>query len=167
MSDADLSTVYRFGDGGLSPLTGPMNEATWNRVLSEGAIEHGGKRWAWTIPLALPVTRELAGKLGPGTKAALVNSRGDVHGGTLMATLDFTLSGAARSHAPTETGVITIDMSTHFLAAARGELTLEARCLRRGARIAFCEGEVKDAAGTVVCVARAAFKLVPLSSGGN
>ena len=97
----------------------------------------------------------------------LVNSRGDVHGGTLMATLDFTLSGAARSHAPTETGVITIDMSTHFLAAARGELTLEARCLRRGARIAFCEGEVKDASGTVVCVARAAFKLVPLSSGGN
>src|SRR5262249_14696093 len=60
----------------------------------------------------------------------LVNSRGDVHGGTLMATLDFTLSGAARSHAPTETGVITIDMSTHFLAAARGELTLEARCMR-------------------------------------
>ncbi|RDK09890.1 PaaI family thioesterase [Cupriavidus lacunae] len=98
---------------------------------------------------------------------SLVNSRGDVHGGTLMATLDFTLSGAARSHAPLETGVITIDMSTHFLAAARGELTLEARCLRRGARIAFCEGEVRDAAGTVVCVARAAFKLVPLSSGGN
>ncbi|WP_018312300.1 PaaI family thioesterase [Cupriavidus sp. UYPR2.512] len=98
---------------------------------------------------------------------ALVNSRGDVHGGTLMATLDFTLSGAARSHAPLETGVITIDMSTHFLAAARGELTLEARCLRRGARIAFCEGEVKDADGTVVCVARAAFKLVPLSAGGN
>ena len=27
VSDADLSTVYRFGDGGLSPLTGPMNEA--------------------------------------------------------------------------------------------------------------------------------------------
>lgn len=98
---------------------------------------------------------------------ALVNSRGDVHGGTLMAVLDFTLSGAARSHAPLETGVITIDMSTHFLAAARGELTFEARCMRRGARIAFCDGEVKDAAGNVVCVARAAFKLVPLAAGGN
>ncbi|MGY8526247.1 PaaI family thioesterase [Paracidovorax citrulli] len=98
---------------------------------------------------------------------ALVNSRGDVHGGTLMAVLDFTLSGAARSHAPLETGVITIDMSTHFLAAARGELTVEARCMRRGARIAFCEGEVKDAAGNVVCVARAAFKLVPLVAGGD
>lgn len=98
---------------------------------------------------------------------ALVNSRGDVHGGTLMAVLDFTLSGAARSHAPLETGVITIDMSTHFLAAARGELTIEARCMRRGARIAFCEGEVKDADGNVCCVARAAFKLVPMVAGGD
>ena len=80
VSDADLSTVYRFGDGGLSPLTGPMNEATWKRVLAEGAIEHGGKRWAWTIPLALPVTSELAAKLKPGTKAALVNGRGEVIG---------------------------------------------------------------------------------------
>jgi sulfate adenylyltransferase len=80
VSDADLSTVYRFGDGGLSPLTGPMNEATWNRVLAEGAIEHGGKRWAWTIPLALPVTSALAGKLKPGTRAALVNGRGEVIG---------------------------------------------------------------------------------------
>jgi sulfate adenylyltransferase len=80
VSDADLSTVYRFGDGGLSPLTGPMDEATWNRVLAEGAIEHGGRRWAWTIPLALPVTTDLAGKLKPGTKAALVNGRGEVIG---------------------------------------------------------------------------------------
>ena len=80
VSDADLSTVYRFGDGGLSPLTGPMNEATWNRVLAEGAIEHAGKRWAWTIPLALPVTSELAGRLRPGTRAALVNGRGEVIG---------------------------------------------------------------------------------------
>jgi sulfate adenylyltransferase len=80
VSDADLSTVYRFGDGALSPLTGPMDEATWNRVLAEGAIEHGGKRWAWTIPLALPVTGELAGKLRPGTRAALANGRGEVIG---------------------------------------------------------------------------------------
>ncbi len=80
VSDADLSTVYRFGDGGLSPLTGPMNEATWHRVLADGAIEHGGKRWAWTIPLALPVTSELAGRLRPGTRAALVNGRGEVIG---------------------------------------------------------------------------------------
>ncbi len=31
VSDADLSTVYRFGDGALSPLRGPMNAAaSWS-----------------------------------------------------------------------------------------------------------------------------------------
>ncbi len=51
MSDADLSTVYRFGDGGLSPLTGPMDSAAYNRVLDESVIEHNGRKYAWTIPL--------------------------------------------------------------------------------------------------------------------
>jgi sulfate adenylyltransferase len=76
VSDADLSTVYRFGDGALSPLTGPMDGATYNRVLDEAVIIHEGKRYAWTIPLALPVTRETAGKLSAGQQVALVNSTG-------------------------------------------------------------------------------------------
>src|SRR5271165_4272642 len=66
VSDADLSTVYRLGDGGLSPLTGPMDKRTYDRVLDESVIEHNGKLYAWTIPLALPVTAELAGRLKPG-----------------------------------------------------------------------------------------------------
>ncbi len=83
VSDADLSTVYRFGDGALSPLVGPMNSAAYNRVLDESVIEHEGKLYAWTIPLALPVTKELAAQLKPGQKVALVNSAGAV-----VATLD-------------------------------------------------------------------------------
>ena len=74
VSDADLSSVYRFGDGALSPLTGPMDEATYHRVLDEETIEHGGKRWAWTIPIAFPVTAAVAGKLGRGQQVAIVNS---------------------------------------------------------------------------------------------
>lgn len=76
VSDADHSTVYRFGDGALSPLTGPMDRATYNRVLDDGFIESQGKRYAWTIPLAFPVTKELAAKLKPTQKVALVNSAG-------------------------------------------------------------------------------------------
>jgi sulfate adenylyltransferase len=78
VSDADLSTVYRFGDGGLSPLTGPMDETTYHRVLDEAAIEHGGKRYAWTIPLAFPVTGALAAKLERGQSVALTNAEGTV-----------------------------------------------------------------------------------------
>ena len=71
VSDADLSTLYRFGDGGLSPLTGPMDSATYNRVLDEAVIDHDGKQYAWTIPLSFPVTAELAAhaQAGPESRA--------------------------------------------------------------------------------------------------
>jgi sulfate adenylyltransferase len=86
VSDADLSTVYRFGDGGLSPLTGPMTKDVYDRVLKEENIEHNGKAYAWTIPVALPATREETGSFKAGDKVALVNSGGEVVG--LLAVAD-------------------------------------------------------------------------------
>jgi sulfate adenylyltransferase len=74
VSDADLSTLYRIGDGGLSPLTGAMDRETFNRVLDEEVILHGGKKYAWTIPLAFPISAEQAATLKPGQRVALVNS---------------------------------------------------------------------------------------------
>ena len=83
VSDADVSTVYRFGDGGLSPLVGPMDSAVYGRVLDEAVIETGGKLYAWTIPIALPLTAELAATLAAGQEAALTNP-----GGEIIATLE-------------------------------------------------------------------------------
>src|SRR5437588_9381883 len=40
VSDADLSSLYRFGDGGLSPLVGPMDRAAFDRALDEEVIVH-------------------------------------------------------------------------------------------------------------------------------
>lgn len=76
VSDADLSTVYRWGDGALSPLTGPMDSTTYQRVLDESVIEYNGKKYAWTIPLSLPVTEEMSKKIKAGEEVALVNSEG-------------------------------------------------------------------------------------------
>jgi sulfate adenylyltransferase len=42
VSAADLSSIYRIADGTLSPLTGPMNEDVYNRVLDESVIESNG-----------------------------------------------------------------------------------------------------------------------------
>jgi sulfate adenylyltransferase len=78
VSDADLSTVYRLGDGGLSPLTGPMDRATYERVLNESVLERDGKLYAWTIPIALPVAGDLAARLSAGREVALVNSNGQI-----------------------------------------------------------------------------------------
>ncbi|HYV37086.1 MAG TPA: hypothetical protein VE988_15375 [Gemmataceae bacterium] len=80
VSDADLSSLYRFGDGGLSPLTGPMDQATFNRVLDEEHIVHNGQKYAWTIPISFPVDKALAATLKKGETVALTNSKNDIVG---------------------------------------------------------------------------------------
>jgi sulfate adenylyltransferase len=80
VSDADLSTLYRLGDGGLSPLTGAMDRATFQRVLDDEVIMHQGKAYAWTIPLAFPVDKGQASTLKVGETVALTNGGGDVVG---------------------------------------------------------------------------------------
>src|SRR5438876_2627929 len=80
VSDADLSSLYRFGDGGLSPLTGPMDGAAYNKVLDEEVIVKNGKAYAWSIPISFPVDKTLAGSLKVGETVALVNAKNDVVG---------------------------------------------------------------------------------------
>lgn len=83
VSAADLSTVYRLGDGTLSPLTGPMTSAVYHKVLDECCIEKNGKKYAWTIPLAFPIKAELARNLKVGQKVALASPDDEI-----AATLD-------------------------------------------------------------------------------
>ena len=80
VNDADLSSLYRFGDGGLSPLTGPMDSAAFNRVLDGEVILHNGKKYAWTIPISFPVERQLGASLKPGETVALVNAKNEIVG---------------------------------------------------------------------------------------
>ena len=77
VSAADLSSVYRFADGTLSPLKGPMDRETYDRVLAESIVVHNGKKYAWTIPLAFPVASDVAKTLGKGQKVALTTPSGD------------------------------------------------------------------------------------------
>lgn len=78
VSRADLSTVYRLADGALSPLLGPMTAEAWHRVLDEGVVLSDGRRYAWTIPLSLPVTDAEAARLAPGASAAVRNEQGEI-----------------------------------------------------------------------------------------
>jgi sulfate adenylyltransferase len=80
ISEADLSSLYRMGDGGLSPLTGPMDRATFAEVLEGEVIRRGGKAYAWTIPIAFPVERGLASSLKVGETLALANGREEIVG---------------------------------------------------------------------------------------
>jgi sulfate adenylyltransferase len=80
ISDADLSSLYRLGDGGLSPLTGPMGRETFHRVLDDEVILRNGKAYAWTIPISFPVDTATAKRLEPGQTVALANSRNEIVG---------------------------------------------------------------------------------------
>ena len=80
LTKADLSTVHRIADGTLSPLEGPMGAEAWHRVLDESVVVQGGRRYAWGIPLSLPVTDAEAGKLARGGAASLRDEAGELVG---------------------------------------------------------------------------------------
>ena len=81
VNEVDRTTLYRIADGTLSPLTGPMGKADYDNVLTRRAISRGGRLWAWTIPIVLPVTDAEAVACKPGAKIGLVEN------GTVFGTL--------------------------------------------------------------------------------
>ena len=78
VTSADLATVYRLADGALSPLTGPMKQAAFELALAERVVLSEGGRYAWTIPIALPVTDEEANSLSAGSACAIQTEAGEV-----------------------------------------------------------------------------------------
>ncbi len=79
VNEVDRTTLYRIADGTLSPLTGPMVAKDCEEVIERASIERGGKRWAWGIPIVLPVTDEEAKSITPGKEVGLW-SAGEVFG---------------------------------------------------------------------------------------
>lgn len=80
VDDADISSVYRFGDGALSPLTGPMSKDQWHHSLDAGTLEYNGEAYAWTIPISLPIYADQAASLSVGQKVQLKNGQGQLVG---------------------------------------------------------------------------------------
>ena len=80
ISDADCSIFYRIADGGLSPLEGPMEANDFNQALEKEYIEKNGKNYAWTIPIAFPISKKDAYKLRVGEIVAVKNSMNEIIG---------------------------------------------------------------------------------------
>ena len=78
--DADLSMFYSIANGLLSPLHGPMDEKEFNQVLDEEVIERNGKKYAWTIPISFPISKEEAEKFDIDETVAVHNENGDLVG---------------------------------------------------------------------------------------
>lgn len=93
-----------------------------------------------------------------------VNSRAEVHGGMISALLDCTLAAACRAHDPARYGVLTVDLTVHFIASGKTDVVATAVCERRGRSISFARGEVRDEHGTLLALATGTFKLVDRAS---
>jgi uncharacterized protein (TIGR00369 family) len=90
------------------------------------------------------------------------NKRGVVHGGVLSALLDTALGAAVISSIPKEWWCATTSLSVQFLEGVReGVLVCTGRVLRRGKRVAFAGGEVRDASGKLVASAQGSWHLWP------
>jgi uncharacterized protein (TIGR00369 family) len=88
-----------------------------------------------------------------------LNSFEVTHGGASMTLLDVTMATAARSVDP-DMGVVTIEMKTSFMQAARGPLTGKGRLIHRTKSMAFTEGTIFDAEGRACAHATGTFKYV-------
>lgn len=82
------------------------------------------------------------------------------HGGVTMTLLDSALALAARSVAPANTGVVTVEMKTNFMQPGQGCLCAFGRVLHKSSTMVYCEGEVRDNNGAFVAKALGTFKFL-------
>ena len=88
-----------------------------------------------------------------------------------MTLLDVAMAQAARSVNRDQPGwgpgVVTIEMKTSFMRPGLGRLVAKARLMQGTASLAFCEGTVTDAEGTLVAHATGTFKYLNGLPAGN
>jgi uncharacterized protein (TIGR00369 family) len=139
-----------------------------------GADDKPGKSPAdhGSLPMPIPFIESLGARLvemADGHALATVtprpehmNSWGVVHGGVLMAMLDFVMAMAGRSARPdlvgADGGNLTVEMKTTFMRPAKGTLTVTAHSLHAGKSLGFCEGEILDAEQHLIARASGTFK---------
>lgn len=84
------------------------------------------------------------------------NPIGLVHGGLVCTLLDSVVGCAVQSTLPAGVGYTSIELSVSYLRPVRhdsGELRARGRVVKPGRRVAFAEGDVRDAAGKIVATA--------------
>lgn len=89
----------------------------------------------------------------------LLNVNKTLHGGVHATMLDTILGMTVRS--VSKTRVTTTSLTIHYLdSLSAGEIFAEAKVLKLGYKIAFAEGEIKDANGHVIAKGTGSFKLI-------
>jgi uncharacterized protein (TIGR00369 family) len=93
------------------------------------------------------------------------NPIGAVHGGLVCTLLDTVAGCAVHSTLPRGTGYTSIELKVSYLRpvqAGSGPLTAIGTVVKPGRRVAFAEGEVRDASGATVATASSSLLVFPL-----
>jgi acyl-CoA thioesterase len=85
---------------------------------------------------------------------------GTAHGGAIASLVDMAASCALLTVLAESESRTTIDLSVHYLAPARGELTATATVRRRGGRTAVIDIDVIDGDETLIALGRAVFAII-------
>ena len=100
-------------------------------------------------------------KVGFDGKAEFCNPAGFVQGGLLSAMLDDTMGPAVMVMTEGKVFTTTISLTVNFLAPAKpGPITAEAKVTQLGKTIAFVEGRLTAADGTVLATASVSARLI-------
>ena len=94
------------------------------------------------------------------------NPIGVVHGGLVCTLLDTVAGCAVHSTLPRGVGYTSIELKVNYLRsvhAGSGPLTAIGTVVKPGRRVAFAEGEVRDAAGRTVATATSSLLVFPLA----
>ena len=93
-------------------------------------------------------------------QARHLNSWHVAHGGVIMTLLDVAMSVAGRTLDPLARGGVTVEMKTSFLQPghAGARLIASGHAFHRSTTMAFCDGEVRDAADNLIAKAMGTFK---------
>jgi uncharacterized protein (TIGR00369 family) len=120
------------------------------------------------VDLGVEVTGVSEGRVS--TQMAIVHKHlqhtGQVHAGVMASLADHSMGAAAQTMAPDGDWVLTAELKTSLLRAARGDrLVCEASVLKAGRRVSFTEAEVyaqaPDGQRTLVMKASATMALAP------
>jgi uncharacterized protein (TIGR00369 family) len=99
---------------------------------------------------------------------SVYNPIGVVHGGLVCTMLDTVAGCAVHTTLPAGIGYTSIELKVNYLRAVHatsGPLTAVGTVTKPGRRVAFAEGEVRDAAGKVVANATSSLLVFPIPVG--
>jgi uncharacterized protein (TIGR00369 family) len=154
---------------------------TWHdpRITAAGALQRSGLETMEAIrdgvlpppPIAMLVQMDVT-SLAEGrveftcaVDESVYNPIGVVHGGLVCTLLDTVAGCAVHTTLPAGFGYTSIELKVNYLRAVHatsGPLTAVGTVVKPGRRVAFSEGEVRDAAGRVVATATSSLLVFPI-----